>query len=219
MLGAIMNKHAVNLFYLCIVLSTTGSCAISHMDSNTNTFVYVHDHCEQRPDPFSRQWLYEVAAQNPHFVHYKKVRENREYFVKLLRAHIQKLEMKLSDGRYRMSFNKLATGVLANIVGGMFVYVGGYEVLCEAIESMCSPDKDYFEVGMMSMMSAIFGGVGGYVCFRGCNSIYRAFQYRQGVMERIARDKNILSKLESTSMTSKKDNFDAVSQIHSLGQA
>ena len=192
-----MNKYAITLFFLCSFLSMTGSYAISPMDSNLDTFVYVHDHCEQRPDPFSRQWLYEVAAQNPHFVHYKKVRENREYFVKLLRSHIQKLEMKLSDGKYRMSFNKLATGVLANVVGGMFVYIGGYEMLCEAIEGMYSPNKDYFEVGMMSIMAAIFGGVGGYVCLRGCNNMYRAFQYKQGIMERIARDKNILSKLES----------------------
>lgn len=198
-LGTIMSKYAITLFYLCSFLSMTGSYAISHMDSNSDTFVYVHDHCEHRPDPFSRQWLYEVAAQNPHFVHYKKVRENREYFVKLLRSHIQKLEMKLSDGKYRMSFNKLATGVLANVVGGMFMYIGGYEVFREAIGSMYSPDKNYFEVGMMSMMSAIFGGVGGYVCLRGCNNMYRAFQYKQGVMERIARDKNILSKLESAS--------------------
>jgi len=192
-----MNKHAIHLFYLCSFLSMTGSYSISHMDSNSDTFVYVHDHCEHRPDPFSRQWLYEIAEHNPHFMHYKKVRENSEYFIKLLRSHIQKLEMKLSDGKYRMSFNKLVTGILANVVGGMFVYIGGYTLLKEAIMEVYSPDINYFEVGMMSMMTAVCSGIGGYVCLRGCNNMYRAFQYKQCVMERIARDKNILLQLES----------------------
>jgi len=195
-----MNKHAIHLFYFCSFLSMTGSYAISHMDSNSDAFVYEHDHCEHRPDPFSRQWLYGIAENNPHFMHYKKVRENSEYFIKLLRSHIQKLEIKLSDGKCRISSNKLVTGVLANVVGGMFVYIGGYTLLQEVIINACSPDTNYFEVGMMSMMSAVCSVIGGYVCLRGCNNMYRAFQYKQGVMERIARDKNILSKLESVTL-------------------
>ncbi len=192
-----MNKYTMSLFYFCSLLSVAGSCATPLMNMGSTDFVFVYSHGKKKPDIFSRKWLYDVARNNSDFIHYKKVRKNHEYFVKLLCTHIQKLETKLSDEKYRISLKKFALGLLIGTFGVLHVSGDCYNTYYALSKS--TEDLNSFGYGIVGLRLAFSCGIGGCLCIFGYNFIRRAFQYKQGVMKRIARDKNILSKLKNVS--------------------
>ena len=170
-----------------------GLYAATNPSLSAGSVVYVHDHHEQKPDPFTLQWLYGVAAKNPHFMHYKEVRENRKYFIKLLRSHIQDLENKLADKQWRISFNKFLRGMFGTTIGGVFIYHGGYSLFLDAVGDC----RDGIASGVSFIGSIVLGAAGAVAGFIGCKTIVRAFQYKRCVQERLNRDRNILQKLEN----------------------
>ncbi len=171
-----------------------GLYAATNPSLSAGSVVYVHDHHEQKPDPFTLQWLYGVAAKNPHFMHYKEVRENRQYFIKLLRSHIHDLENKLADKQCRISFNKLLRGMFGTTMGGAFVYTGGSLFLETVVGLRDKGALGTLFTGSIASLSSAFGVVAGLI---GCKMIVRAFQYKRCVQERLNRDRNILQKLEN----------------------
>ncbi len=162
-------------------------CGIGHSD-----VVYVES---TSPKPYSRHWLYTVA-QNPHFELYKPVQENREYYIQLMRDHIKTLERKLADENFRVSGNKLVNGVMANVIGSAFIYIGGLGFY-DSISQMRSESRSSFEMCAAGAMFTLFCGMGGFVGFQGCKQVVKAFKYKQGVIKRLKRDKKILAALEN----------------------
>lgn len=189
-----------------VLLSSLGAVGEMHLSTgvgfntspyyypSSGTVVYVHDHHEPKPEPYSREWLYHVARDNPNFMLFKEVRENRDYFIQLIRDHIQKLEYKLIDQRSRVSFNKLFHGIMSGVMGGVFIGKASYGLMTKMLKKWYK--KDFGGALFNGAGAGIFCCTGALLCFIGCKHIMRAMQYKQEVQKRLERDQGILQQLE-----------------------
>ncbi len=182
-----MNRFQISIFLFFIsFLSATKTIATNktwsyHPGYHSDVIIMQ----ENKPQPFSRQWLYQVAK-NEGFELYDEVAKNKEFYVKMMRGHIKKLEQKLMDKKYRVSWKKLIFGLLTGVIGVM-----PFGVLCKELPSFYS---SFDIVDVLPLI--VFGATGAIFTGLSVKLISRALQYKKYAAERLERDKRILRALE-----------------------
>ena len=163
---------------------------VNNIEQNKHSFV---------SEGYYRAMLYRMAKKNPYFYKMSSTKDNKDYFVTVLKSHIKKLEDKLDQHRTGLASWSMAKGSLSSVFAGFSAYI------FYIFYSLPNPNHSKFNHNAWDKYmwdrekaDVLFSS---FISFLGCSGyagwyFNKVRRYDKRVVERILRDKELITMLE-----------------------
>lgn len=190
-----------NLLKILLILFVTkiihANVAYSTNQSAMQLFIISQIEKRENKNVLSRRWLYAQAARSHDFTELNQVKKNKNFFIDIISDHINYLENQKKIKAKKVYRNKLAKGTLicfCTIEAALQLY------LCKEEFKYFTNIKQKIRTNIDSVLLITLISTVTYGFFLGTKLICRAFEHQKTIPYKLARDRDILEKLEKLSL-------------------
>ncbi|KIX85698.1 hypothetical protein J120_02095 [candidate division TM6 bacterium JCVI TM6SC1] len=185
---------SINILYFFNSICANNNLLLSA--NNINLLLIKHINEKKNQNILSRRWLYIQSAKSSNFVELNEVKKNRDFFIKILKDHINYLENQKRTRNRKFYLNKISLGcfLFATILGA------GKEVfdLKEQFKNSIYIAKSIrYYTDFVVLPPLITFMI--YSLFKSSQLILSGFGHIKSIPYKLERDRRILQELELSS--------------------